>query len=117
MKYQNIGSHAHFAPFLKVIILVGSEILRKNSIKSVVKPNLDCAFSCMHLCMHENARADAQCKLSYCMSRKLFYDPCVSQNLDAPFRTCSKSDARMHAGFVDLLSPNDTNTNLANGKR
>ena len=24
---------------------------------------------------------------------------------------------RMHAGFVDLLSPNDTNNNLANGKR
>ena len=82
-----------------------------------VKPNLDYGFSCMHLCMHENARADAQCKLSYCMGRKLFYDPWVSQNLDAPFRTCPKSGARMHAWFEDLLSPNDTNNNLANGKQ
>ena len=61
---------------------------------SCIKPNLDYAFSCMHLCMHENARAYAQCKLSYCMGRKLFYDPCVSQNLDAPFRTCPKSGAQ-----------------------
>ena len=51
------------------------------------------------------------------MGRKLFYDPCISQNLDAPFRSCPKSGARMHAGFEDLLSPNDTNNNLANGKQ
>ena len=36
MKYQNMGSYAHFAPFLKVIILLVSEILSKNGVKSVV---------------------------------------------------------------------------------
>ena len=41
--------------------------------------------ACICACI-ENARADAQCKLSCCMGRKLFYDPCVSQNLDAMHR-------------------------------
>ena len=82
-----------------------------------IKPNLDCAFSCMHLCMHENARADAQCKLSYCIGRKQFATHALAKNLDAPFRTCPKSGARMHALFVDLLSPNDTYNNLANRKQ
>ena len=36
MKYQNMGSYVHFAPFLKVIILLVSEILRINGVKSVV---------------------------------------------------------------------------------
>ena len=36
MKYQNMGSYAHFAPFLKIIVLLVSEILRKNGVKSVV---------------------------------------------------------------------------------
>ena len=34
IKYQNVGSYAHFEPFLKVIILLVSEILRKNGVKS-----------------------------------------------------------------------------------
>ena len=29
MKYQNMGSYAHFTPYLKVIILLFSKILRK----------------------------------------------------------------------------------------
>ena len=33
MKYQNMGSYAHFAPFLKVIILLVSEILKKKRCK------------------------------------------------------------------------------------
>ena len=36
MKYQNMGSYTHFAPFLEVIILLVSEILRKKGVKSVV---------------------------------------------------------------------------------
>ena len=36
MKYQNMGSNAYFARFLKVIILLVSQILRKNGVKSVV---------------------------------------------------------------------------------
>ena len=35
MKYQNMA-YAHFAPFLKIIILLVSEILSKNGVKSVV---------------------------------------------------------------------------------
>ena len=33
MKYQNIGLYAYFAPFLKVLFLFFSEILRKNGVK------------------------------------------------------------------------------------
>ena len=36
MKYQKIGSNAYFARFLKVIILLVSQILRKNGVKNVV---------------------------------------------------------------------------------
>ena len=36
MKNQNMGLYAHFATFLKVIILLVSKILRKNGVKSVV---------------------------------------------------------------------------------
>ena len=36
MKYQNIGSYSHFARYLNVIILLVSEILRQNGVKSVV---------------------------------------------------------------------------------
>ena len=36
MKYQNMGLYAHFTLFLKVKILLVSEILRKNGVKSVV---------------------------------------------------------------------------------
>ena len=34
--YQNMGLYAHFASFLKVVILFFSEILTKNGVKSVV---------------------------------------------------------------------------------
>ena len=71
----------------------------------------------MHLCMHENARADAQCKLATAWVVNCFTTNALAKNLDAPFRTCPKSGARMHAEFVDLLSPNDTNNNLANRKQ
>ena len=40
MKYQNKGSYAHFAPFLKVIILLVSEILRKNGVNSIVSAKI-----------------------------------------------------------------------------
>ena len=40
MKYQNMGSYAHFAPFFKVIIFLVSEILRKNGVKSVVSAKI-----------------------------------------------------------------------------
>ena len=36
MKYRNMDSYAQFAPFLKVIILLVSEILRKNSVEGVI---------------------------------------------------------------------------------
>ena len=38
MKYRNMDSYAHFAPFLKALILLISEILRKikNGVKSIV---------------------------------------------------------------------------------
>ena len=47
MKYQNMGSYAHFAPFLKTIILLVSKILRKNGVKSVVSVKKKCTSSLM----------------------------------------------------------------------
>ena len=36
MKYQNMGSYSHFTTFLKIVIFLFSEILRKNGVKSVI---------------------------------------------------------------------------------
>ena len=51
MKYKNMDSYAYFAPFLKVKILLGSEILRKTRVKSVVsekkKKKKNCTNSLM----------------------------------------------------------------------